>query len=333
MPNVKMYYDQDADSTVLKDKNIGVIGYGIQGRAQALNLRDSGFKVRIGNRDDEYRKTALEDGFEVDKPQDLAEWADVVLFLIPDDAQAEVFDSWLAPYLTTGKALVFAHGFAVYYDRLNIPNDIDVLLMAPRMPGKYIRERYLSGWGVPVFVDVHQDYSGHGLPTVLALSKGIGATRSGAMQISTAEETEIDLFIEQFLLPTITAAIHKAFDFLVAKGFTPEAVVSELYASKEIGELISHAGDTNLYQVFRDHASPTCQFGKMRSMEEANKMISEEFMDQALADIRNRTFEQALRAAAKNDYQVLKEYDANIDQSDLVQTHSTYLSIHHGEDA
>ena len=326
-----MYYDHDADSSALKDKKIGVIGYGIQGRAQALNLRDSGLQVRIGNRNDEYHQIAVQDGFDVDKPQELAEWADIVLFLIPDDAQAEVFDSWLAPYLTAGKSLVFAHGFAVYYKRLDIPADIDVLLMAPRMPGKYIRERYLSGWGVPVFIDVHQDYSGNGLSTVLALSKGIGATRSGAMQISTAQETEIDLFIEQFLLPTITAAIHKAFDFLVAKGFTPEAVISELYASKEIGELLSHAGDTNLYQVFRDHASSTCQFGKMRSMEKAENMISEAFMDQALKDIRNRTFEQELRASAENDYQLLKDYDAKVDQSNLVQTHKVYSSIHHGE--
>lgn len=333
MPNAKIYYDQDADISVLKNKKIGIIGYGIQGRAQALNLRDSGLQVRIGNRDDEYCQTALQDGFEVDKPQDLANWADVVLFLIPDDAQTEVFDSWLAPYLTTGKSLVFAHGFAIYYDRLNIPEDIDVLLMAPRMPGKYIRERYLRGWGVPVFIDVHQDYSEHGLSTVLALSKGIGATRSGAMQISTSEETEIDLFIEQFLLPTITAAIHKAFDYLVAKGFTPEAVISELYASKEIGELITHAGDTNLYQVFRDHASPTCQFGKMRNIGKAENMISEPFMEQALADIRNRDFERELKAAAENDYQVLKDYDAEIDHSNFVQTHKAYNSIHRSEDS
>ncbi len=332
MSTVQMYYDQDADSSVLKDKTVGVSGYGIQGRAQALNLRDSGLQVRIGNRDDEYRQTAVQDGFDVDKPQKLAEWADIILFLIPDDAQAEVFDSWLAPYLSTGKALVFAHGFAVYYNRLDIPPDIDVLLMAPRMPGKYIRERYLNGWGVPVFIDVHQDHSGHGLSTVLALSKGIGATRSGAMQISTAQETEIDLFIEQFLLPTITAAIHKAFDFLVAKGFAPEAVISELYASKEIGELIAHAGDTNIYQVFRDHASPTCQFGKMRSMANAEKMISQSFMEQALSEIRNRTFEKELRAAADNDYQILKDYDANIDQCKLVQSHKVYNSIHHGKD-
>jgi ketol-acid reductoisomerase len=331
MADAKIYYDEDADLTVLDGKKIGVIGYGIQGRAQALNLRDSGLDVRVGNRDDEYKAIAGKDGFDVQKPRELAQWADVILFLIPDDAQAEVFDSWLKPCLSTGKSLVFAHGFALYHERLDLPDDIDILLMAPRMPGKYIRERYLRGWGVPVFVDVYRDHSGHGLATVLALSKAIGATRSGAMEITTAEETEIDLFIEQFLLPTITATIHKAFDFLVAKGFTPEAVVSELYASKEIGELIAHAGDTNLYQVFRDNASPTCQFGKMRGMPVAENMISEHFMTRTLTDIRDRTFGRELRVAAQDDYKALKDYDARIDQSKLVATHRTYNAIHRGE--
>ena len=141
MSKVKMSYDDDADLKYLAGKNVGIIGYGIQGRAQALNLRDSGVNVRIANREDSYSMTAKDDGFEVQKPATLSEWADIIMYLIPDDAQQEKYAQWVQPYLTTGKAICFAHGYAVYNKTINIPEDVDILLLAPRMPGKYIRER------------------------------------------------------------------------------------------------------------------------------------------------------------------------------------------------
>lgn len=324
----KMFYDEDADLNFIKNKNIGIIGYGIQGRAQALNLRDSGLNVRIGNRKDSYADEVVKDGFEIHNPKEVADWADIIMFLIPDDAQTEVYDRWIKAYLNKGKSIVFAHGYSIYYNRFKIPEGVDVLLLAPRMPGKYIRERFISGWGVPAFIDAFCDASGSGLNTVLSLAKGIGATRIGVMRISLYEETEIDLFVEQFLYPSITYTIHAAFDFLFSKGFTPEAVISELYASGEIGELIKHSALSNIYQVFKDHGSPTCQYGKMINTEKVKETRPKTHMAEALNDIRSGEFDQKLKKEAKLDYSVLNEYYEKLRNSELVKTHSKYNKIH-----
>lgn len=326
--NVEMYYDEDADLDFLKNKKVGVLGYGIIGKAMALNLRDSGVNLQVGNRKDSYSEVAKKDGFDIKDPKDVAGWADIILFLIPDDAQSQVYSSWIRPYLKENKALVFAHGYSVYFSRFEIPKYVDILLLAPRMPGKYIRERYLNGWGVPVFVDAFQDYTGNGLKTVLALAKGIGATRAGAMKIALQEETELDLFIEQYFYATITYAIHAAFDFLVAKGFTPEAAISELYASGEIGNLIKLAASSNIYKVFRDNASPTCQFGKMQNTDKVGNVSLKALMENVISDIRSGKFDQELKKAAKKGYKVLNEYNKKIDHSELVKTHQHYNKIH-----
>ena len=324
----KMYYDEDVDVNLLNNKNIGIIGYGIQGRAQALNLLDSGFNIKIGNQDDKYVKLIKKDGLEADDPKLVSQWADIIMFLIPDDAQSERYDSWIKPYLAPNKALVFAHGYSVYFKRFDIPKYVDILLLAPRMPGKYIRERFLEGWGAPAFIDDYQDYSGKALNIVLALAKGIGATSIGAMKIKLEEETEIDLFIEQYLLPKITHAIESSFNFLVKKGFTPEAVISEIYASKEIGKLIKDAADTNIYKIFQDNASPTCQYGKILNMHNAKELSSGEHMAQILEELRNHKFDSELKKAASKKYDIINKYNFKTQSSQLVKTHTNYNKIH-----
>lgn len=325
---VKMYYDKDADLSIVRKNKVGIIGYGIQGRGQALNLRDSGVDIRIGNIQDLYFKKAKEDSFPVSSPEEVAKWADIIMFLIPDDAQEAVYKKSILPGLQKGNTIVFAHGYSIYYKRISISQDIDVVLLAPRMPGKYVRERFLEGWGAPAFVSVEQDATGQALDKVLSLAKAIGATRVGVIESTFTEETEIDLFIEQFVLPTITGTLHNAFDFLVSKGFQPEVVISELYASGEIGSLLLKAADSNIYQVFRNHASPTCQFGKMKNMDKVVHPKLKEVMSNVLNEIRSAEFDKQLKAAGKDGYKDLKEYDDLMDKTQFVKTHNLYNKLH-----
>ena len=175
---------QDADINDLAGDTIAVLGYGIQGRAQALNLRESGLAVIVGNREDTYREQARADGFEVLSLTEAARVGDVILVLVPDEAQGRVYEETIQPGLAPGNALVFAHGFSIRYRIIQPPESVDLLLLAPRLPGKYLRERYLEGSGVPVYIDVGHDATGRARRRVLALAKGMGATRVGAMEVS-----------------------------------------------------------------------------------------------------------------------------------------------------
>jgi ketol-acid reductoisomerase len=257
----RVYYDQDADINDLAGETIAVLGYGIQGRAQALNLRDSGLAVVVGNRADSYREQARADKFEVLSLADAARCGDVILVLVPDEAQGQIYDEAIRPGLAPGKALVFAHGFSIRYGIIQPPRSIDLLLLAPRLPGKYLRERYLNGSGVPVYVDVGHDATGRAKRRVLALAKALGATRVGAMEVSFAQETELDHFSEHFLYPLIVTAIQVAYETLVEEGYEPEAALMELHGSGELGEVLLEAGKIGLHKMIDTLASPACQFG------------------------------------------------------------------------
>lgn len=258
---VRAFYDADADLRDLEGQRVGVIGYGIQGRAQALNLRDSGVDVVVGNREDGYADRARDDGFRVESPAAAAAAADLVTLLIPDEAQPEVFREAIAPGLEAGDAVVFAHGFAVRFDLLDIPPDVDVLLLAPRLPGQYVRERYLAGSGVPAYVDVDRDATGDGWARLLALAKGVGATRAAALTVSFREETELDLFSEQFTLPLIFRILELAFEELVSRGYPREAVIMELHGSGELGQVLVEAARVGLYRMLEADGSPACRYG------------------------------------------------------------------------
>ena len=257
----RVYYDKDADIDDLAGDTIVVLGYGIQGRAQALNLRDSGLPVIVGNREDTYREQARADGFEVRSLAEAARVGDVILVLVPDEAQGGVYEETIRPGLAPGNALVFAHGFSIRYGIIQPPESIDLLLLAPRLPGKYLRERYLEGSGVPVYVDVGRDATGRGKRRVLALAKGLGATRVGAMEVSFSQETELDHFSEHFVYPLIVSAIQMAYDVLVEEGYEPEAALMELHGSGELGEVLLEASKIGLHKMIETLASPACQFG------------------------------------------------------------------------
>ncbi|ABL87730.1 ketol-acid reductoisomerase [Pyrobaculum islandicum DSM 4184] len=241
----KIYTDKDASLEPLKGKTIAVIGYGIQGRAQALNLRDSGLKVIIGLRKGGNSwNLAVSEGFEVYEVSDAVAQADVIMVLIPDMEQPKVWQNQIAPFLKEGAVVDFAHGFNIHYGLIKPPKNVDVIMVAPKAPGKAVREEFLAGRGVPALVAVHQDYSGAALKYALAIAKGIGATRAGVIETTFAEETETDLIGEQIVLVGgLMELIKKGFEVLVEMGYQPEVAYFEvLNEAKLIMDLIWQRG-------------------------------------------------------------------------------------------
>jgi ketol-acid reductoisomerase len=264
---MRVYRDDDADLSALANERLAVIGYGIQGRAQALNLRDSGLAVRIGNREDDYATRARQDGFEVLDIGTAAARSTVVLLLVPDEAQPDVFARHVRPRLAPGSAVVVAHGFSLRYGLIDVPDHADVLLLAPRLPGRYVRDRFLAGSGVPAYVDVAHDATGRAWPRLLALARGIGATRAGALALGVNEETELDLFSEQFTLPLIFRVLEIAYDELAAAGYSREAAVMDLHGSGELGQVLVRAAAVGLYRMLQEDGSPACRYGVLSSRE------------------------------------------------------------------
>lgn len=264
---LRVYRDDEADLSAIAGEQIAVIGYGIQGRAQALNLRDSGLEVCIGNRDDEYAERARQDGFEVSDIAEAASQASIVLLLVPDEAQPDVFAQEIRHTLAPKSALVVAHGFSLRYKLIDVPANIDVMLLAPRLPGRYVRGRFVAGSGVPAYVDVAQDATGRAWQRLLALARGIGATRPGAIAVSVSDETELDLFSEHFTFPLIFRALEIAFEELVAAGYPPEAAVMDLHGSGELGQILTRAAEVGLYTMLQTDGSPACRYGVLTHRE------------------------------------------------------------------
>jgi ketol-acid reductoisomerase len=320
---IRIYYDKDAEVGVLSKKVVGIIGYGIQGRAQALNLRDSGIEVQVGNRNDEYVSTILADGFNAKSIEEVCKSSDIIILLIPDQAHREVYADHVGPYLRQGGSLVVAHGYSIHFDLIKPRNDIDVMLLAPRMPGKQIRDYYIKGSGVPVFVDVVQDITGSAWPKVLSLAKGMGFTRAGALHVSIQEETEIDLFVEQFLVPTIIKAIHVSFDELVAAGYAPLPTAMELHASGELGEVLLMAARSGLYGTFQKNSSPTCQFGITLGLPQVSEGDLRQRIAKVIQRIRSGEFAEALEKEGQTGYAGTQALWDQVEQSLLVQTERT----------
>jgi ketol-acid reductoisomerase len=287
---MKAHYDNDARLDILRDKTIGIIGYGNQGRAQALNLRDSGLNVLVGSIRDESAQRAEADGFTVVSIAETVERAEVLALLIPDEVQHRVYEEAIGKKLRAGQVLDFAHGYNIHFGLIVPPRDVDVIMVAPRMIGTMVRESFTQGSGAPAFVAVHQNSSGHALETALALARGIGATRAGALETTFAQETELDLFQEQGLWPMLVRTMLVAFEVLVAKGFPPEMVALEMYGSGEAAEIFREMGRVGFFKQMRFH-SQTSQYGTL-SRAEALPLAGEirALMEQALAGIRNGQF-------------------------------------------
>ncbi|OGS43599.1 MAG: ketol-acid reductoisomerase [Euryarchaeota archaeon RBG_13_57_23] len=256
----KIYYNKDADLKVLRGKRVAVIGYGIQGRAQSLNLRDSGVDVVLGlNLKDETWKRARADKMRIATIPEAVKSADIVMMLIPDEVQKTVYDKDVAPYLRKGMTLDFAHGFNIHFKRIVPPKNIDVIMVAPKGPGALVRETYLSGIGVPALVAVYQDHSGKAKKTALAIAKGLKATTRGVIETTFDEETETDLFGEQAdLCGGASELIKKSFEVLVEAGYQPEIAYFEvLHELKLIIDLVQKGGIEGMW----DGVSNTAEYG------------------------------------------------------------------------
>ncbi len=280
----RMYRDKDVDMNVLKGRRIGIIGYGNQGRAQALNIRDSGWGPMIGNREDEYKSRAIQDGFAVRPIREVADAADVVLVLIPDEVQPEVYEEQIRPYLRRGDVLCFASGYNIYYKAIVPPAGVGAIMVAPRMIGRAVRNLYVEGLGFPCLVAAEHDADGQAMRIALALAKAIGATRFGAFESSFREETVIDLFAEQMLWPGIIKLCLLYFEKLVANGCDPEVVTTELHLSGEFVEIAKAMITHGFFGQLKLH-SQTSQYGQLSR---ADRMVPPELLtriDKAIEEI------------------------------------------------
>jgi ketol-acid reductoisomerase len=286
---VPMYYDADADLDLLSGKTVAVIGYGSQGHAHALNLRDSGVSVAVGLRPgSSSTEAALEEGLEVLPPREAAARGDLVTILAPDELQGRLFAEEIAPGLGQGDTLLFAHGFSIHFGQVVPPPGVDVVMVAPKGPGHLLRRTYAEGAGVPGLVAVAQDASGAALPLALAYAKGIGCTRAGVIETTFAEETETDLFGEQVVLcGGLTELVRAGFDTLVEAGYNPDLAYFEcLHELKLIVDLMYEKGISGM----RYSISNTAEYGDLTRGKRIIGEPTRDAMKQILAEIQSGDF-------------------------------------------
>lgn len=295
----KIYYEADCDINVLKGKTVAIIGYGSQGHAHALNLHDSGVDVVVGLYEgSKSAERAKKAGLKVLNVPEATKAADIIMVLIPDERQAEMYKKDIEPNLTDGKAIAFAHGFNIHFGQIKPPKFVDVFMIAPKGPGHTVRSEFQEGKGVPCLVAVEQDYTGHALDVALAYGAGIGGARAAVMETTFRDETETDLFGEQAVLCGGVCALMKAgFETLVEAGYAPENAYFEcIHEMKLIVDLIYKGG----FSLMRYSISDTAEFG---DYETGKRLITEETkkeMKKVLSEIQDGTFAGKWIAENKN---------------------------------
>ena len=284
-----IYYDKDADLARLDGKTVAIIGYGSQGHAHALNLKDSGVSVVVGLHAGSRSKAKAEaDGLEVLSVAEASKRADVVMILIPDHLQADVYNAEIGPNLEAGNTLMFAHGFNIRYGQIDPPDGVDVSMAAPKAPGHRVRELFQEGAGTPGLVAVERDHSGEALANALAYARGIGCTRAGVIETTFAEETETDLFGEQVVLcGGVAGLIRASFETLVKAGYQPEIAYFEcLHELKLIVDLVYQGGLSYMWYSVSD----TAEYGGYVSGERIVPDATKEEMAGILSEIQDGTF-------------------------------------------
>ncbi len=285
----QLFYDTDADLSLLKNKTIAIIGYGSQGHAHALNLKDSGMDVIVGlYKGSNSESKAINDGLKVFTVSEACEKADWIMVLLPDEFQKEVYIKEIEPNLKEGKILSFAHGFNIRFELIKPPNFVDVVMIAPKGPGHTVRWEYQNGQGVPALFAVEQDYSGNARSLAMSYAKGIGGTRAGILETNFKEETETDLFGEQAVLcGGLSELVKSGFETLVEAGYQPELAYFEcLHEVKLIVDLMVKGGLSQM----RDSISNTAEYGDYVSGKRLINNDTKKEMQKILKDIQDGTF-------------------------------------------
>lgn len=313
------FYDDDADLSVIQGKKVAVIGFGSQGHAHALSLRDSGVDVRIGlSEGSKSRDKASAQGLEVGTPAEFAKWADVVVILTPDQVQADIYNSEIKDQLSSGDTLVFAHGFNIRFDYITPPEGVDVIMVAPKGPGHVVRREFVDGRGVPVLVAVEKDESGKAWDTVLSYAKGLGGLRAGAIKTTFTEETETDLFGEQTVLcGGVSHLVQYGFETLTEAGYQPEIAYFEvLHELKLIVDLMVEGGIAKQ----RWSCSDTAEYGDYVSGPRVITPEVKENMKAVLADIQSGAFAQRFMDDQKNGAKEFNELRAKEEKHPIEST-------------
>jgi ketol-acid reductoisomerase len=291
----EVFYDDDADLSIIQGRKVAVIGYGSQGHAHSLSLRDSGVDVVVGLKEgSKSRAKAEEQGLKVLTPAEASAWADVIMVLAPDTAQRKIYVESIEPNLTAGKALFFGHGLNIRFELIKPPANVDVAMVAPKGPGHLVRRQYVDGKGVPALIAVEQDASGNGQALALSYAKAIGGTRAGVIKTTFKEETETDLFGEQAVLCGGTAAlVQTGFEVLTEAGYAPEIAYFEcLHELKLIVDLMYEGGISRM----RYSVSDTAEFGDYVSGPRVINAGVKQEMKKILAEIQSGEFTKALIA-------------------------------------
>lgn len=324
-----IYYEPDADPRFLQNHQIAIIGYGNLGRSFALNLRDSGLQLIVGNAPDRYAALAHNDGFTVTNIEQAVKKATLIFVLLPDELMPQVYLSSIAPHLKTGNMLVFASGYSVAYGFVEPPAYVDAGLIAPRGLGITVRDGFVSGLGFPCYMAVAQDHSGQAWGTLLALGLAVGALRQGAIEVSFNQEVELDLFVQQAVLPAIHHTLLAAVDVLAAEGYSPEVILTELYLSGELGAILSRISVTGWPRALR-RMSTTAQYGILSRTINFQDMKIRRQMESILDDVRRGDFAQEWSSEYQDGYPRLEQIRRRFENSAMWQYERDVLEMLRG---
>lgn len=323
-----VYREEDADLSQLAGKPVGVVGYGHLGRPAALNLRDSGIAVMVSERDPERREQAITDGFSVAAVDELARSASVLMLLVPDEVMPQIYLEQISPNLQRGDMLVFSSAYNIAFGYIEAPPFVDIALIAPRTLGAAVRERYESGEGFFSFIAVGQDATGQAWPTLLALASALGTLRAGAIEIAFEREAELDLFVQQAVMPALHHVLASAARLLIEAGHPPEVAFTELYLSGELRDYLDRAGRDGLIAALRQ-TSLIGQYGAFSRLDRFSDLKLHRLMEITLEEIRAGDFAREWAKECGDDYRRLRRLLRTQKEIDLWELEQQAIDLLH----